>query len=633
MRSPSSLQRRSIKLSLRSSSGGVAGGSAPTKDWCGQFEEVRGRQRRHKPARSGSSWLSAAVAAAAILIGAVWPGSAHAAKVLGEPDVGGFPTVEVHIDLESEAWTGGTGTVDFAGGPDAALVAAIDEARDLLEEADKAGKPLDWPQPPEPPETSAAVAVAAFSDRQAQDQGLLVAFLIDASASMNLGRSGAWKEDEKAPFYRVVSGIRAVLPKLGPADRVLLARVAGGLEVLVASTARHNAVIDGLEAFDFESRHSRIFDALADLVELELPKSERPTLPGRRIVFLFSDGRDKGSSLQPAQFGDKFASLAAPPRVFAVGVGGSSSDHKDLQQIAFATGKRSQNFLDGPEPGAVAGAFEAALEPLRRQVTARFEVPLYFRETGTRSAILALEPAGGSALRLPLDVFVGDVPTADADSRRAYIQALEDNRRRVDEHGAAAESRDKWVVWGTAGGVALLLLLMLLFVVGRQRARQRARAEAAQREALADVQRQLESRMEDHEDARRAAAEEAEVRSREQAEERAHAAADTARNPLMSMLVVDGPMKGQRFAVLRSPCVLGREIERVDLAFPNEGGDLSISRVHAELRMNEQGWTLTALSSGHTAVSGVVLRKNDKYPVRVGDQLELGKSTLELSPP
>ena len=55
------VQRRSIKLSLRSSSGGVAGGSAPTKDWCGQFEEVRGRQRRHKPARSGSSWLSAAV--------------------------------------------------------------------------------------------------------------------------------------------------------------------------------------------------------------------------------------------------------------------------------------------------------------------------------------------------------------------------------------------------------------------------------------------------------------------------------------------------------------------------------------------------------------------------------------------
>ena len=31
------IQRRSIKLSMRSSSGGVPGGSAPTQDWQGQF--------------------------------------------------------------------------------------------------------------------------------------------------------------------------------------------------------------------------------------------------------------------------------------------------------------------------------------------------------------------------------------------------------------------------------------------------------------------------------------------------------------------------------------------------------------------------------------------------------------------
>ena len=57
------VQRRSTKLSLRSSSGGVPGGSAPTQDWQGQFKEVRDRQGRREPARSGSTWLSAGVGA------------------------------------------------------------------------------------------------------------------------------------------------------------------------------------------------------------------------------------------------------------------------------------------------------------------------------------------------------------------------------------------------------------------------------------------------------------------------------------------------------------------------------------------------------------------------------------------
>ena len=571
--------------------------------------------------------------AVAVCLAGAWPGAANATKVLGEPDLSGFPEVRLHLDLESQPWRGGSGSVDFEGGPEAALIDAIEEARKLLDERETAGEPLDWPAPPEPPERAASAEVAGFADREAQDEGLLVAFLIDASGSMNQGKAGVWKPDEKAPFHRVVTAIHAILPKLGPADRVLLARVAGGLEVLVPPTTRHGAVHDGLDGFEFEMKHSRIFDALADLIELELPRSKRPTLPGRRLVFLFSDGRDKGSSLQPAQFGDKFERLDSPPQVFAIGVGGTSSHHTDLQQIAFATGQRSRNFLDSPDPGAVAAVFDLALEPLERQVTVRFDVPLFFRQTGRVSAILALSPEGGAAARLPLDLFIAQVPATETTARGEYVQALEDNRKRVDDHGTAEESRDQWVLYGSSGGGALLLLLVALFVISRSRRKQRAIADAAQREALEGVQRQLEDRMEDHEAARRAAAQEAEERAREDAEERAHVAADTARNPLMAVLALDGPMKGQRFAVLRSPCVVGREVERVDLAFPNEDGDLSISRVHAELRMNEQGWTLTALSQGHTAVGGVALRKNDKYPVRVGDRLQLGKTTFELTPP
>jgi hypothetical protein len=553
--------------------------------------------------------------------------------VLQAPNLTKYPSVRVYLDLLDTAWSGGEIETQFQGQPDAALLEAVDQAKDLFQAAEEAGEPLGWPAPPEPPALTAAATASDFASRSEPEEGLLIAFLIDGTASMNGEQEGAWSQDPSTPYHRARLTAEAVLQQLKPADRVMIARIYDGLEILVQPTDDLRAARQALDTFEFgKLPKPRLFDALAKLVDETLHQIPMPNLPGRRAVFLFSDGDKHGSDDVIELFGTRYNRLADPPTIFTVGVGRSGQTHRDLERIAMVTG-RAKNFLESPTPKAVVEAFSASLEPLARQVRVEFDAPLFFWRKGDVAARVEVAPAGGEERSVGLDLHVEKLPDANAVERDVYLAALAENKARVDAHLAGTESTRQWTLVGGIGGGATLLLLILVVLLTRRRSRQLAAYQHSQEAGLARLQDELGGRLEEQEAARKIEAEQARATADQKAQELARQAANQSRTALAVLFAIDGPLKGRRYGILRSPCVTGREADKVDLAFPADGGDSAISRVHAEFRLGDDGWGLTSLSDGKTLVNGTRLRKGDRYPLKAGDHVGLGGSVLRFDNP
>ena len=90
---------------------------------------------------------------------------------------------------------------------------------------------------------------------------------------------------------------------------------------------------------------------------------------------------------------------------------------------------------------------------------------------------------------------------------------------------------------------------------------------------------------------------------------------------MATLLVLQGPDKGRTLRTADDVVLVGRGSEQIPLT------DQTISRRHAELRVDEDGWTLTDLNSVNgTYVNGVRVDK----PVRLkhGDQIRVGSTLL-----
>jgi hypothetical protein len=87
-----------------------------------------------------------------------------------------------------------------------------------------------------------------------------------------------------------------------------------------------------------------------------------------------------------------------------------------------------------------------------------------------------------------------------------------------------------------------------------------------------------------------------------------------------AMVVVEG----KRMVVGAEGAVLGRSRD-CDIVL----GDANVSRHHAEIRPDGEGWTIADMGS----TNGVVIngrRMHDPAPLRTGDEVELGTSTLRF---
>ena len=93
-------------------------------------------------------------------------------------------------------------------------------------------------------------------------------------------------------------------------------------------------------------------------------------------------------------------------------------------------------------------------------------------------------------------------------------------------------------------------------------------------------------------------------------------------DPMITLLVLQGPDKGRRFELPDAPTLIGRESRALPLT------DNTTSRRHAELRPGEKGeWILRDLgSSNGTYANGT--RVDRTYTLKFGDQIRVGKSLL-----
>ncbi len=92
----------------------------------------------------------------------------------------------------------------------------------------------------------------------------------------------------------------------------------------------------------------------------------------------------------------------------------------------------------------------------------------------------------------------------------------------------------------------------------------------------------------------------------------------------MRLIIVEGELAGQEFALERPMVVIGRG-KQSDIVLAEQG----ISRQHASIQHGPQGWILTDLGSTNgTLLNGQPIRAQEPYLLRPGDGVTIGSSVL-----
>ena len=90
---------------------------------------------------------------------------------------------------------------------------------------------------------------------------------------------------------------------------------------------------------------------------------------------------------------------------------------------------------------------------------------------------------------------------------------------------------------------------------------------------------------------------------------------------MATFFVMQGRDKGKRFDLRGPSLVLGR-----DAGTPLQVNDTEVSRRHAEIRKDEQGYLLVDLGSSN----GSFVRLKDEHPVTAGDILLMGQQLFRV---
>jgi predicted component of type VI protein secretion system len=94
----------------------------------------------------------------------------------------------------------------------------------------------------------------------------------------------------------------------------------------------------------------------------------------------------------------------------------------------------------------------------------------------------------------------------------------------------------------------------------------------------------------------------------------------------MRLIIVEGELAGQEFALGRPMVVIGRG-RQSDIVLAEQG----ISRQHASIQHGPQGWILTDLGSTNgTLLNGQPIRAQEPYLLRPGDRVAIGSSVMLL---
>ncbi len=552
-------------------------------------------------------------------------------------DIREAPRLRVYFEAPSADWAESTASVSFGD----KLSAEEGAALAWLEAEKKKEKPAkDLPEPLEFQDEISGTVVA-FSKQSDPSEALRVELLVDASQSMG--------EFKGARLAEVRSAVDAVMGKLREGDQVQLTRFASVPESVVLPTAERAAITNALATLTLfsDADKTRIFDAVqASLLRFE--KEPLPALPGRRFLLLFSDGEDRESAAQVNDVLDLLKGDSTKrPVLFAIGcVGQSRSPPPPFNDLRLLGTTR---FSVGNDPAPLVKQVGEALSALDTQLLVEFDLPPYYTKTGRLPLTIMFKGSAGTGAiarlgedAINLDVLSATATQAGVDFRQALAKvvarhqeyladreasdkakALAERERLENEARAALDtesekaSRRAKIGYAIGGGAILVVIIIAVLAASRSKRRRReAQAE------LERVQVSIEQRMNEQES-----------RLVEEARLQANQQAARARRPLAVLLATSGPLKGQAFGLLNPSVTVGRDADRCDVIFPSEGGDAGISRVHAQFRLGGGAWTVVCLADGGMRLSGRAIRKNEEYPVTIGDTVTLGKTDFRFDPP
>jgi hypothetical protein len=576
-------------------------------------------------------------------------------KVL-KADDSAFPKIRLYLEVPDSSWAGGKATLEFEhrDGDYDRIKAAIIEARKKNEAGGSGEEGADassgGADVPDLPSHAASGEAIPFLEQEDPKEDLLVVFLLDHSGSM-MNKPGKEKKDRHQLAIDMVTKI--IKRGIRLRDNVVLVLFAEEIQPIFGPSSDH---ADALKALNEKyvrvdksgSKKTYIFNSLDFALSkfVSMKEVHQPTLPHRRIVVVLSDGKDEGMrtgvSLKPDVVANKWKIHTNEGVLVTVGLGskGAARDkvYKDLAHIA--------SLADRPEnhsrEGTVKDAFETfggATKKLRRQVMIEFEVPRYHWKKGEQDVVVTLSAPGGEGgakaktQNVPHKLQLGAIKPEQVKNGEAYRKELSDFADQWAKDTKAdvtvEEEKKAWKLYGIIGGSVLFLLILFGIIASKKRqARNRERLarldalETGMVQQMADQEKKILDQMEAQKTA-----------STKEAKLAAVAAAEASRTVLATLVGADGPLKGHSFPIKDPRCLVGRDDEHCHLSFPNEGGDLSISRVHAELSMQGGGWVVVCMSNGGMHVNQSSLRKDEQYPLQFGDLLKMGKSVFRFSPP
>jgi len=466
---------------------------------------------------------------------------------------------------------------------------------------------------PSPPNATSTARITRFADQSDPKEGRLIVFLVDASGSMDSGMPGS----SHSRIQVTQKLMRAVVAQLNPSDKVTIVRFADRASPHLAPTPKSNgsAIQSSIDSFsNVTGGGTRIFDSLSDTIKRLDKEHPEPLLEGRRFFFVFSDGDDGGNStLRAEDFQSTFDRAQRPPHLFTVSVG-PEKQSKDLERLAHYAhdwGTFLRPVKDDPEArkfqDALAKAFNESSKALDSQLLVEFDLPCYYWSTGSHAGELRMPSTTGEEVGVDIVLPVREVDSNQSKTRQINLEA-------VDELWAGVASKAAMKKKFMMGGAALVLLGLAFF--GSKKAKaiaaERESARSRDMEKIRDEMRSNDAKM------------------RSYAEEQAHRAADASRKPLALLVAVDGALKGRRFGVLKARTSVGRDPQRADMVFPEQGGDAGISRVHAELVLADGGWMVTCMSPGGLWVSQSKVQNGEQYPLQYGDTLRMGKTSFRF---
>jgi hypothetical protein len=572
-----------------------------------------------------------------------------------------FPKLRLYVEVPNKAWAEGAVKLEFRsrGEKYDAIVQAIADAKEKAGDSEEANAGI-----PAAPVHDATATGVPFAKQDDPKEAMLVTFLLDNSGSMEEKRP-VKKIGKKRP-KKIISRLLAInmveqiiKRKIRSQDTIVLAQFAAEVEKIFGPNTPSEAggAVKALKTKYLKAKvranRTHIFQSFETALDewVQKGKIPTPTLPNRRVVVVISDGGDSSGApgLTPFQVANKFKNQTQEGVVVTVGIGTAGNAREavydDLADLAGLVDVRKNHSREGTVAD-VLKTYDGATKNLYRQVMVDLEVPKYHWQKGEHEIVLNVTgpakegqdaaPTKSLQYNLKLASMSPEQVKEGEARQKELLDFLSSTKKKEKEEESAEEKKDAWKLYGIIGGSVLFLLILIIIIMSKKRqAREQARRaregairlemETSREEDKQKILDQMET--DKKETAERAAAD------RKSAEAAAQAAAEAARTVLATLTGADGPLKGRVFPIKDPKCLVGRDDEHCQLAFPNDDGDLSISRVHAQLIFQAGGWAVVCMSDGGMAVNQASLRKDEQYPVQFGDLLTLGKSVFRFGAP